>query len=518
MGATVHEASWRDLPGWDRVEAGLDLAFKALSVRIVLVGLAAVTHMAPEAPGSVELFGWVRQILGVFALTATVWLTIGIRGCHAAPAVTGARLTATVALILTIASAAAQLVLLVGDNGGLIPPARLEALRLLERLLLVAAVAFLLASAARIAITVRARALVRWTLTGQGALVAFAGFYAALFWTGALRDPDAGGSWRTILAIALVPVVGLTLYPLHRLARYLSPVAPPAGPTDDVSLHDSYRVVKLENRRRRRAVAGAEASPVALDGEPWIPRHERLLGLHIAPPPIPGRPAWVEARDGLRLYFGGLVARVAMALVASVAPASALGGGALAWFVTLVVAIGLASGSLAAAMGAMRYRRIPRESRTHGLAQWAGALATLLFVADLVILLLVLLAAAELVSPSVTTIPALAASALVIVAPLVLAWSLAVLGRTLGEFALPHRAKRIALLLPLLGAMLVGSAMLEASAASDVRGLGVVLGLAMFVLAIIVTVQQLHLVHDAAESIDDHIARMDRAAEEAPAS
>jgi hypothetical protein len=516
VSATVHEASWRDLPGWDRVEAGLDLAFKALSVRVVLLGLVAVTHMAPEAPGSVELFGWVRQILGVFALTATLWAAIGVGRCRAVPAVTGGRPTATAALVLVIASAAAQLVLLVGDSGGLLDVTRVASLRLLERLLLLGAVAFLLASAARAAIAARASLVGRWAVIGEAALVAFAGCYAALFLTGALADPAASGSWRTILAVALVVVIGLALYPLHRLARYLSPAPAPSGSIDDVSLHAPYRVVKVENRRRGRTIAGAEAPPAGAEGEPWIPRHERLLGLHLAPPPIPERPAWVEARDGLRLYFGGLVARVAMALVASVAPASALGGGALAWFVTLVVSIGFVAGSLAAAIGAMRYRRVPRASGTHGPAQWAGALATLLFVADALVLLLMVLAAAELVSPTVTEIPGIVAGTLVLVAPLVMAWSLAVLGRTLGEYALPRRAKRIASLVSLLGALLVGTAVLDASEASDVRGLGVVLWLAVFALAIVVTVQQLHLVHDAAESLDDHVARMDRAAEEAP--
>lgn|GEM_PF-3189336 len=516
MSAPVHEASWRDVPGWDALESGLDTVFKALGLQVLLVALGAVTHMAPEAPGSRELFGWIRQILGVFACATTVWMAIGLGRCRAAPAQTGARLPIVAALLATLLAATAQAVGAVTGLLQLLPPERLAGLELLGHMTLLAAAASLLTGVARAAVLARARPVVRLALVGQVALVLFLGLYAAAFLTGALATPD-GGAWRTLLGVLVVPVFGLTLLPIHRLARRLSRAASPPVEIEDVPLDAPYRVVKLENRRRGRT-APASAAADSDDGERWIPRHERLLGLHVAPPSSPERQRWLDARDGLRLYFGGLVARVAVALVAAVAPPSHMGGGALAWFVALIVSLGLASGSLAAALGAMRYRRIPRSTRGHGIAQWAGALASLVFVGDLLILLLIVLAAANLASPMTVVVPGLVTGGLVLAAPLVLAWSLARLGDTLGERALPQRAKRIATLLPVLALMLVLSLVFGASEASDLRSMTTVIDLGAFVLGIVLTVQQLHLVHDAAESIDDHVARLDREAEEAAQS
>ncbi|TNF28092.1 MAG: hypothetical protein EP329_18450 [Deltaproteobacteria bacterium] len=513
MSATVHEASWRDAPGWDALESGLDVVFKALGVQVLLLALVAVTHIAPEAPGSRELFGWIRQIFGVFTLGATLWMALGVGRCRAVPQRTGARLPITTALLLTGVAVAAQGAWSVAGFLDSLPPAQLAGLRFVGQLALLAASASLLSGVARAAAGAGARPIVRFALYGQLALVVFLSLYAAAHLSGALAETETGGPWRTALWLLLVPVLGLTLFPIHRLARFLTRAASPPVPLEDVSLHDPYPVVRLDNRRRDRD----DARPATEEDEHeerWVPRHERLLGLHVAPPPSPERALWIEARDGLRVYFGGLVARVAVALVASVAPSTSAGGGALTWFLALVIALGLASGSLAAALGAMRYARIPAASGAHGPARWAGWLSSLLFLGDLVILLVVVLAAADFLSPTATFVPGVLTGALMLVAPLVLAWSLARLGRTLGEHALARRARRIASLMPLLAAMLVGAVVLATDDATDVRGLATVLDLAIFVVGIILTVQQLHLVHDGAESIDDHVARLDRAAED----
>ena len=518
MSATVHEASWRDAPGWDRVETGLDVAFKALSVEIVLVGLVAVTHLAPEAPGSAELFGWVRQILGAFTLGVTAWLIVGVARCRAVPPGGGARLAVAGALVLALAAIAAEAVLLVVGVGDLIANERAVAtLHFLDRLLILGVAAGLLAAVARAAAPARIPTLVRGALLGQAVLVAFTALYAVLFLTGRLIDPTASGGWRTLIGLLALPTAALALHPLHRLARQLAQAAAPGSPIEDVSLDAPYGAVKLSRYRLRHGARSAAAAPGADDGERWIPRHERLLGLHVAREGLPERAAWVEARDGLRLYFGGLVARVAMALVAAVLPLPAFGGGPLAFFLAMVIAIGLTSGSLATALGATRYSRVPRASGAHGLARAAGLLAVLVCVGDLLVLLLLVLEAADIVVPGATEVLGVAVGAMVLTGPLVLAASLAALGRTLGERALPRRARRIGLLGALLGAMLVVSVILGQTSGSDVRGVAVVLELALFIIAIIATVQQLHLVHDGAESIDDHIARADRAADEAAA-
>lgn len=526
MTEKMHEATWRDAPGWDGVESGMDLAFRAITARIVLVLLGGVALIAPDNEGTAILFGVVATILVTLELGVTALLVRALRRASRPPATAAsARPLIVAALGTALASLGATALLLVHRLAGVFDSPRAEdALAFIGDLLLLLALALLLAAVARVAAKTPGPSLRRVAVAGQLALVALALAYAVLHLTGRLVDPIDGARWTLALGAFVLPAAVFILYPLHRLARRLRLAADPPGVEEDFDLDAPFPVLELALFRRRRRpprpspLAPADGDP---DTSPWVPRSERLArlalaGSRVAPPP--DQRVWERAREGLRLAFGGVAGRVAVLLCAFVMPPYALGGGPLSHVVALIFTAGLAYCSWALARGLIAACAVPRahgRPHAHRLRVSAAAVGCLLLAVDLTALALALIALATGATHALATPLVVASGALAVLVASLLALSLDALGRSLREGLLVRRARALLMNLPLLAAALAARELVGHSGASDVRALEFVFTIASFIFTAMVGVTLMHLLHDGAEAVDDHLGRARRDAEAA---